>query len=454
MNEDGTRRWLRPVPSAGPWHRRRRLVAYALMLVFFAIPYLRSNGKPLILLDLPRREFTLFGTTFLPTDTLLVMLLVLSVLIFIFLLSALYGRVWCGWACPQTVYMEYLFRPIERFFEGGFRGSLQMDRESRPHPWRWAKHAVYGLLAIFLSHTFLGYFVGIDTLKQWIQLSPVEHPVAFLVMAGTTVMIFLDFAWFREQTCLVACPYGRIQSALLDDRSTIVAYDPRRGEPRMKGAKTRPASAGDCVDCGNCVSTCPTGIDIRDGLQMECIHCTQCIDACDAVMLKIGRPRGLIRYGSRSEMLGHAGRRLRLRTVLYPVALAGTLGLFVTLLMTRSDADVTVLRGLGTPYTVQADGRVVNQVRIKIANRGARERHFRLALAGVPEDALIAPINPFPVPAGQTRTTSAFVVVPEKSFEQGERPVRWQIGHEGGFRVEVPYRLVGPAAPAPSGGPR
>jgi cytochrome c oxidase accessory protein FixG len=340
--------------------------------------------------------------------------------------------------------MEYLFRPIERFFEGGFRGSLAIDRTRGPHPWRWAKHAVYALLAIFLSHTFLGYFVGVDRLRQWVQQSPVDHPVAFLVMLGTTVAIFLDFAWFREQTCLVACPYGRIQSALLDERSTIVAYDPRRGEPRMKGAKTRPENAGDCVDCGMCVATCPTGIDIRDGLQMECIHCTQCIDACDAVMVKIDKPPGLIRYGSRAGMSGAPGRRLRMRTILYPAALALTMGVFVTMLMTRSDSDITVMRGLGSPYTVQADGRVVNQVRIKIANRGASERRFRLELAGVPEGALIVPINPFPVPAGESRTTSAFVVMPGSSFERGEKQVVWRIGHDGGYHTDVAYRLVGP----------
>jgi cytochrome c oxidase accessory protein FixG len=446
LNEDGSRRWLRPTLSAGTWLRRRRWVAYALMLVFFAVPYLSMNGKPLILLDLPRREFTLFGTTFLPTDTLLVMLLVLVVLILIFLLSALFGRVWCGWACPQTVYMEFLFRPIERLFEGGARGSLQMDRTRGAHPWRWMKHAVYALIAVFLSHTFLGYFVGIERLKEWVQLSPVEHPVAFLVMLGTTVMIFLDFAWFREQTCLVACPYGRIQSALLDDRSTIVTYDPRRGEPRMKGVRGRPAEAGDCVDCGNCVTTCPTGIDIREGLQMECIHCTQCIDACDTVMGKIGKPPGLIRYGSRAELSGGRAARLRVRTVLYPAALAVALGLFVTLLVTRRDADVTVLHGLGVPYTVQSDGRIVNQVRIKIANRAAETRRFRLELTGAPEATVIAPLNPLPVPARETRTTSAFVVLPREAFDRGEKAVVWRVGHEHGYHTDVAYRLVGPGA--------
>jgi cytochrome c oxidase accessory protein FixG len=344
--------------------------------------------------------------------------------------------------------MEFLFRPVERFFEGGTRGSLAMDRARGPHPWRWAKYGVYVLLALFLSHTFLGYFVGVERLKQWVQLTPAQHPVAFLVMAVTTLMIFLDFAWFREQTCLVACPYGRIQSALLDERSTIVAYDVRRGEPRARGVKTRAASAGDCVDCGMCVATCPTGIDIRDGLQMECIHCTQCMDACDAVMAKVGKPLGLIRYGSLAGMSGAPGRRWRVRTIAYPAALAVTAGLFVTVLIGRGAADVTVLRGLGAPYMVQADGRVVNQVRIKIANRSDRAHQFRLELEGAPASALIAPINPFPVPGGETRTASAFVVLPASAFERGGRQVTWQVRDEAGRPSRVPFRLIGPESGA------
>jgi cytochrome c oxidase accessory protein FixG len=451
MNQDGSRLWVHPRLSQGRFWRSRRIVAYVLMFVFFIIPYLRVAGKPLILLDLPRREFTLFGTTFLPTDMVLFQLLFVSVMIAIFLFTALLGRVWCGWGCPQTVYMEFLFRPIEHALEGGFRGSKRFDRQGGVHPRRLLKWAIFLVLAMFLAHTFLAYFVGVETLLRWIRQSPVEHPTAFFVMAATTLLILFDFGWFREQTCLVACPYGRLQSVLLDRRSMIVGYDSRRGEPRRKGIADRPAEAGDCIDCRMCVQTCPTGIDIRDGLQMECIHCTQCMDACDAVMTRIGRPVGLVRYTSRAELEGLSRSWLRPRIVLYPAALAVTLGLFVFLLGTRSDTDVTVLRGRGAPYTVEQDGSVVNQVRVKVVNRGDAERRYTVELAGAEGARLIAPINPLPVPAGAMRESGVFVVLPAGSFREGTKDVRFRVNDGAAFAREVPYRLVGPEEPEDRG---
>ncbi|MGE5176938.1 MAG: cytochrome c oxidase accessory protein CcoG [Hyphomicrobiales bacterium] len=444
LNEDGSRRRIRPRFSRGSYYARRRAMAYTLMFVFFLIPYLRWAGKPLILLDLPRREFTLFGTTFLPTETLLFMLLFFSLVLVIFFATAVLGRVWCGWACPQTVYMEFLFRPIEYWLEGGWRGSKKLDRKRGLYGRRIVKQGIFLVLALFLAHTFLAYFVGVDRLFLWVQRSPFEHPTSFLVMLGTTGLIFADFAWFREQTCLVACPYGRLQSVLLDRRSLIVGYDVARGEPRQKGILDRPATAGDCVNCELCVLTCPTGIDIRDGLQMECIHCTQCADACDSVMLRIGKPPGLIRYGSRDGFDGRKGSWLRPRAVLYPAALALTLGAFVWLLGTRADAEVTVLRGLGDPYTVADDGSIANQLRVKVANRGGAARDYRITIGGAPEASVIAPINPLPVKAGETRATGLFVMMPRGAFHDGEHPISVTVSDGAGFTETTPYRLVGP----------
>jgi len=273
--------------------------------------------------------------------------------------------------------------------------------------------------------------------------SPFQHPTPFLVMAVTSLGVFLDFTWFREQTCLVACPYGRLQSALLDRNSLIVAYDGTRGEPRGKAVGDR-AGLGDCVACNACVTTCPTGIDIRDGLQMECIHCTQCADACDDIMVKVGKPTGLIGYSSQGRLAGEAPRFLRARTILYPLAFVLFFGAFLVTLATRSEADVTLLGPVGAPFTREADGAVVNQVRIKVANRTGAEQRYAIAYLDEPGARFIAPENPLRVSAGATVTTSVFVVQEPERFVNGERRVRFRISDGDEFAREYAWRLPGP----------
>jgi cytochrome c oxidase accessory protein FixG len=411
------------------------------------------NGRPLILLDVVHREFTLFGATFVPTDSVLLMLLLVGLFLAVFLLTATYGRVWCGWACPQTVYMEFLYRPIERLIEGNARAQEALD--GRPfHPRRVLKYAVFVGLSMFLAHTFLAYFVGVSELARWVRHSPVEHPVAFLVMAGTTALMMLDFGIMREQVCMVACPYGRLQSVLLDQRSLIVGYDARRGEPRghLPGGRlavvAAPGTRGDCIDCGACVACCPTGIDIRDGLQMECIHCTQCMDACDSIMDGVGRPRGLIRYSSRDELAGQPRRMLRPRVVIYPLLLAVVWGALAYALFHRAPADVTVLRGIGSPFTMTPSGMVMNQIRVKIVNRESADRRYEVSLVEPSGDAgtlgLIAPENPLPVHPGKAATAPFFVTAPRSAFHDGRREVGLRVDNGAGWSTVMSYRLLGP----------
>ncbi|MDP2359573.1 MAG: cytochrome c oxidase accessory protein CcoG [bacterium] len=447
LNKDGSRRWLRPRLARGPWQRRRLVVAWLLIALFTLMPILRLKGKPLMLLDLAAREFTLFGATFHATDTLFLMLLMVGILLSIFLLTALLGRVWCGWGCPQTVYMEYVFRPLERLIEGDHLRQHELDQGGGASPRRMVKHLVFLLISVFLANTFLAYWVGWDRLLHWISGSPLEHWAGFLVMAVTATLVFGDFAWFREQTCIVACPYGRLQSVLLDRHSLIVAYDARRGEPRAKWRRqTAERQGGDCIDCHHCVVVCPTGIDIRAGLQMECIHCTQCMDACDTIMDRIGRPRRLIRYGSQAELETGVRRFLRPRVVLYPLALGLVLGLLVVNLMRREDTVLTMLRGLGTPYSVMPGDSIANTIRLKVDNQRGVDRQYWIRLAEpVGGRAIVAP-NPLAVAAGRMNTATIVVLVPRTAFDGGGAAAVFEVEDGLGYQARLAGALLGPAS--------
>ncbi|MGD8439850.1 MAG: cytochrome c oxidase accessory protein CcoG [Holophagae bacterium] len=448
MNRDGSRRRIRPKLSKGRHYRRRLVTAWALILTFTLIPILRLNDKPLMLFDIGRREFTLFGATFLPTDTFLLMLLLFSIFVGIFLVTAIWGRVWCGWACPQTVYMEFVYRPLEVFIEGGRSRQIKSDASGGLSGRRLLKNAAFFAVSAFLANTFLAYFVGWDRLLGWMTSPPTEHPAAFGVMLGTTLLMFADFGWFREQTCILACPYGRFQSVLLDRQSLIVGYDERRGEPRAPRRKHEERTAGDCVECGLCVATCPTGIDIRAGaLQMECVACTQCIDACDSVMDRVGLPRGLIRYTSQAELEGGRSRFVRPRLVVYSAILLIMFGTLALSLAGKATADVTVLRGLGAPFQVLPSGEVSNQIRVKIANRTGDKRSYTLSLVGNDDLTLIAPENPLTVAGGDSQTTAAFINAAPSAFTAGELEVTLRVTDGVDFEETRTYRLLGPAQP-------
>lgn len=449
LSQDGKRIWMRPKRSQGRYLNRRRVVGYILVVLFLVLPFVKIGGHPAIQLDVAARRFHLFGTTFHPTDSALLMLLALSVLLLVFWLTALFGRVWCGWGCPQTVYMELIFRPIENFFEGGPGRQRQLDKRKGvlPHPRRMAKYGVFALIAFVLGNQFLAYFVGWEQLSEWMTGSPFDQPGGFGVMAVTTGLVFFDFAWFREQMCTVICPYARFQSALLDRHSLIVGYDALRGEARKRlKARTEGDGSGDCIDCGACVTTCPTGIDIRDGLQLECIACTQCIDACDNVMDKVGKPRGLIRLSSQHAFENRTSATkgmLRGRVVAYPALILVLVGLLGFVGVHRGDADVTVLRQLNAPYVVQGDG-VRNQLRVKVVNRSAETQLYSLEIPGVDGSAILAPQFPLKVAAEDSVTTPVFVTLPRSRFEDGKLPIEVVVTHENGFEATVPFLLLGP----------
>jgi cytochrome c oxidase accessory protein FixG len=345
-------------------------------------------------------------------------------------------------------------RPIELLFDGT-RGRGGAPRRPPSPTRKLAKHAVYAMVCFVLANTFLAYFVGVETLGRWMTQSPLEQPLPFAVMAFMTVLMLVDFTYFREQMCTIACPYGRLQSVLLDRNSLIISYDAARGEPRGPVRKKRSASlpvVGDCVDCKLCVQTCPTGIDIRDGLQMECVSCAQCIDACDAVMQKLGRAPGLIRYGSQAGDAGQRRRLLRARTVIYPLVLAVVGLLLAVNLSGRQSFDAVVLRNTGQPFTLTDDGRVRNVLRLKLTSRtrGAVQIDVAVAEPAVTEislddeSVLLAP--------GESKTLPLTVLAPPDAFDVGQLRLNLEIRADDGSARTVDLKLLGPSGQPPRRG--
>jgi cytochrome c oxidase accessory protein FixG len=447
VNADGTRHRIRPRPSPGRFWKWRRIVGYALIALFAATPLIHIGGKPAMLIDLVDREIVLAGATFRPSDGFLLMLLGLAIALTVFLATAVAGRVWCGWVCPQTVWLEWVFRPLERLFEGSPGQQRAMDRR-RFAPRRLAKYAVYVALAFLLAHTFLAYFVTSATVLEWVAGSPGAHPGGFALVIGVTALMFFDFAYFREQTCTLACPYGRLQSVLLDRESLIVGYDGARGEPR--GKPRRDAALGDCVDCSACVTTCPTGIDIRDGLQMECIACAQCIDACDSIMDNLGRPRGLIRYTSKAQLAGAARHLVRARTLVYPVLLVAVVTGLIVLGGTRATADVWVLRPDGAPFQTLATGEVSTPVRLRIENRTDGERRYQVDVVDPVASARAVVARPA-LTLGATRAAEVpiFIISPAGAFAAGRRHAVVRVRDEQGFEHRVDVTVLGPEGATP-----
>ena len=449
LTREGKRKWVYPTLSRGRHYGRRLVTAWLLIAVFLLLPVVRIAGRPAVLLDLMTRQFTFFGVTFYPTDTFLLLLLMVGVLVSVVLFTALLGRVWCGWACPQTVYLEFLYRPVERWIEGPEQ--RRKRRDDGPLTWdkAWrkaAKHVLFLAISLVLAHTFVAYFAGWERLLAWMQGSPLDHWGYFVLMSITTGLVLFDFGSFREQMCSIACPYARLQSVLLDQDSLIVSYDPNRGEPRGKRSKKKPAAEplGDCVDCFACVRTCPAGIDIREGLQMECIACTQCIDACDVVMNRMGLPEGLIRYTSEHELAGGKTRRVRSRTVLYGTLLVVVTAIFLIALSLRGSYDVHVVRAVGEPYTMLPDGRIANRLRFGVRNQTPRPDAFTVG-AVAPEGAEVKIIGVAPVSVEPHELThvEAWIVMSPSVFAAGTVPGRFQLDFDSGEVSTVEFPLLG-----------
>jgi cytochrome c oxidase accessory protein FixG len=374
---DGRRNFVYPADVSGRFHRVRLVIFAVLIAVWIALPLVRINGRPALLLDIATREFYAFGAAFNAQDAWLLFFLLTGLGFGLALVTALWGRVFCGYACPQTVFLDGVFRPIERFIEGSREQRMKLARA----PWtagkvvrKAAKHAAFLVASLGVAHVTLGLFVSLPSLWKMLWLGPAAHPAAFAWAMAITAVLYVDFAWFREQVCLIVCPYGRLQSALTDEDTIVVGYDSTRGEPR---GKANDPAAGDCVDCKRCVVVCPTAIDIRDGLQLDCIGCSACVDACDDVMQKLDRKPGLIRYDSQRGLERKPRRKWRPRLLAY--AVLGAIGLVVATVATtrRSGFEATLQRERGAPYVVEA-GETRNHFTMHLVNKSGSEQSFTI----------------------------------------------------------------------------
>ena len=386
IRADGGRLPIHPLEVRGVFIRARRVVFAVLLAIYIVAPLLSIGGHPSIQLDVSARRFYLFGSTFNAQDFWMVVLLAMGFVFSLLLVTAWRGRLWCGWACPQTVFLEALYRPIERLFDGPRERRLKQAKEGfrlRRLPRELGKHAGYLAVSVGLAHVASALFVSVNELAGMIADGPAQHPVAFLWTTSFTLILYLNFAWFREQFCVVLCPYGRLQSVLQDRRTVSVAYDVARGEPRGKAQKagTVAPKIGDCVDCKKCVMACPTAIDIREGMQMECLACMQCADACDEVMGKLKRPSGLIRYASLAELAGQPRAVLRPRLGIYAALVTVCFGGLAFALSVRSSFEANVLRLAGVPFVIE-NGTVRNQVQVHLVNKASTPVSFELSVEG------------------------------------------------------------------------
>lgn len=433
-DENGRRVYLNPADVSGKYRTRRNWLHSILLLVFLGLPWIHINGRQALLLDVSTRHFEIFGLSLRAHNAPLFFFVLASAGFGLFFVTAIWGRIWCGWACPQTVFVESVYRRIERWIEGPAlkRKALETAPWTLEKIWkRTAKWAAFILISGIVTHSFLAYFVGSKGIVEMVTRPPTENWTSFLFILFSTAIILFDFAWFREQFCIIACPYGRFQSVLMDENSLVVAYDAKRGEPRRSPqnkelAKANGASFGDCVNCYRCVQVCPTGIDIRRGTQMECVACTSCIDACDEVMTKLKKPKGLIRYDSYNGLRNLPVKKLRIRTGVYLAIITTAISLLTYFLANLKPVDIALLRAKDSPYTVTklADGSeaVINHYYLELSNQSSANHNIEVALSqsAVQDGAeVIIAQKPLPLEMGRIKRADFFVKIPKARFIGG-----------------------------------
>lgn len=451
-DEHGNRVYIYPEDVKGKWKNRRQLFYWFLILLYLVLPWFYINGKPVLMINIFKREFSFFGSTLYGVEPILMFLLLASGLFMMGFLTSLYGRIWCGWGCPQTVFIHSIFSKIDVLFEGKARERRALDAA----PWdlnkflrRAGKWIVFTIISLHIAHTFVGYFIGPRELFYMTMHAPGENMGVFIGTMIITTIFLLDFGWFREQFCIIACPYGRLQSIVMDENSLIVAYDPKRGEPRRNEGVARDAE-GDCINCYNCVKVCPTGIDIRRGTQLECIACTQCIDACDDIMTKLKKPTGLIKYSSEFEQNGKERKTFTIRSLIYVTISLILFSSFFYFLNASTNLQLVFLRAKNPFQVVVTDSReqVVNHFTLKISHQGGESHDVQFGIKN-PEFKnqieIVTPVHPTIIDRPEKKIV-IFFRFPKELLVHGTRSITAEVyeSSTGKVLATKEVTLVGP----------
>lgn len=385
VDEKGKRNWVYAKKPKGRIYNYRKIFAYFLLGFLFTVPFIKINGEPLMLFNVVERKFIIFGVIFWPQDSFLFYLMMLSFILFIVLFTVVYGRLFCGWACPQTIFLEFVFRPVEWLIDG----APAKQKKLKAQKWnlekifkRVIKHTLFWVLSFLIVSALLSFILGVENVIKFLKHPFPEHTSGFIALIIFTSAFYFIYTWFREQVCSIMCPYGRLQSVLIDPNTIVVSYDYLRGEQRGVSKKGDTEQHGDCIDCKQCVHVCPTNIDIRNGTQLECVNCTACIDACNATMKKVGKPKGLIRFASENGIKTGKNFKLTPRNVAYTIVLAGIFIFFITMLLTRPSVEANIIRDRNILPQIQNDT-IANVYNVKILNKTHKNMNIHIEMEGI-----------------------------------------------------------------------
>lgn len=453
VDNEGKRVWVYPKKPSGKFYSKRKIVSYLLLIILLCAPFVKINGNQLFLFNVIERKFSIFGFTFWPQDFYIVVIAMIISIVFVALFTVVFGRIFCGWICPQTIFMEMVFRRIEYWIEGDRGAQIRLDKQKwdaekiRKRSLKWL---LFFIISFVIANVFLAYLVGSDQVVSMIKNGPLHNISTFISLIIFTGVFYFVFAWFREQVCIIACPYGRLQGVLLDEKSMVVAYDYKRGEDEKGRAKfkknedRKAKGLGDCIDCSQCVHVCPTGIDIRNGTQLECVNCTACIDACDFMMESVNLPKGLIRYASEDEIAKKEKFVFTARMKGYSAVLLILIGILTGLLFMRSDVETKVLRLPGQLFEHKGEN-ISNVYTYKIVNKTARNfNNVTIKLADIKGKIILVGKEKINISKEEMVQGTLFIELPQTILEGDKTEVQLEIYNDEELIDQTKTNFLGP----------